>query len=305
MERHTSSTHDSRRGLVGIISERFLKLRTSRVARRALRNSLLLTGMGLFTFVFLLGVFADFLAITPYDEVQMRHRFEPPSAAFPFGTDNFGRDIFSRVVYGARISLQIGLSVVVLSGILGVIFGTLAGYFPRLDNVIMRVMDALLAFPEIILAIAIAATLGPSTANAIIALAVVYTPRTARVVRASVLVIRQMDYVTAAICAGATDMRILRRHVFPNTLAPLVVQLTFIFAYAVIAEAVLSFLGIGAVPPTPTWGNIIAEGRNYIREATWISLFPGLAIGITVLGLNLLGDGLRDVLDPRMKVRHG
>ncbi len=261
--------------------------------------------MGLFTFVFLLGVFADLLAITPYDEVQMRHRFEPPSAAFPFGTDNFGRDIFSRVVYGARISLQIGLSVVVLSGILGVIFGTLAGYFPRLDNVIMRVMDALLAFPEIILAIAIAATLGPSTANAIIALAVVYTPRTARVVRASVLVIRQMDYVTAAICAGATDMRILRRHVFPNTLAPLVVQLTFIFAYAVIAEAVLSFLGIGAVPPTPTWGNIIAEGRNYIREATWISLFPGLAIGITVLGLNLLGDGLRDVLDPRMKVRHG
>ncbi|WP_040678897.1 ABC transporter permease [Nitratireductor pacificus] len=282
-----------------------MKLRNSRVARRALRNSLLLTGIGLFTFVVLLGIFADFLAITPYDEVQMRHRFEPPSAAFPFGTDNFGRDIFSRVVYGARISLQIGLSVVVLSGISGVIFGTLAGYFPRLDNVIMRVMDALLAFPEIILAIAIAATLGPSTANAIIALAVVYTPRTARVVRASVLVIRQMDYVTAAICAGATDMRILRRHVFPNTMAPLVVQLTFIFAYAVIAEAVLSFLGIGAVPPTPTWGNIIAEGRNYIREATWISLFPGLAIGITVLGLNLLGDGLRDVLDPRMKVRHG
>lgn len=293
------------RTAIGSIANRFAQFGRSRTFRRAMRNSLLLTGLGLFAFVVLLGIFADFLAILPYDQVQMRHRFEPPSAAFPFGTDNFGRDIFSRVVYGARISLQIGLSVVVLSGVMGVIFGTLAGYFPRLDNAIMRVMDALLAFPEIILAIAIAATLGPSTANAIIALAVVYTPRTARIVRASVLVIRQMDYVTASICIGATDWRILRHHVFPNTLAPLIVQLTFIFAYAVIAEAVLSFLGVGAVPPTPTWGNIIAEGRNYIREAMWICLFPGLAIGITVLGLNLLGDGLRDVLDPRMKVQHG
>lgn len=290
-----------RAGIIG----RIQRIRRSRDFRRMLRSSMLLTGLGLFAIMALFGIFADFLAITPYDEMQMRHRFEPPSAAFPFGTDNFGRDIYSRVVYGARLSLQIGLSVVVLSGIFGVIFGTLAGYFPRIDNLIMRVMDALLAFPEIILAIAIAAALGASTANAIIALSVVYTPRTARIVRASVLVIRQMDYVTASICAGATDWRILRRHVFPNTLAPLIVQLTFIFAYAVIAEAVLSFLGVGAVPPVPSWGNIIAEGRDYIREAMWICLFPGIAIGITVLGLNLLGDGLRDVLDPRMKVQHG
>src|SRR5690606_26447286 len=164
MENNPLSIPAGWRGAIGGIPKRFSQIGNSRTFRRAVRSSLFLTGLGLFTFVVLLGIFADVLAITPYDEMQMRHRFEPPGAAFPFGTDNFGRDIFRRVVYGARISLPIGLSVVVLSGILGVIFGTLAGYFPRLDNVIMRVMDALLAFPEIILAIAIAATLGPSTA---------------------------------------------------------------------------------------------------------------------------------------------
>jgi peptide/nickel transport system permease protein len=235
----------------------------------------------------------------------MRNRFSPPSWQFPFGTDNLGRDIFSRVLHGARLSLEIGFAVVVLSGLAGTIVGAVAGYFPRLDNVLMRAMDAMMAFPSIMLAIAIAAALGSSMVNALIALAVVYTPRTARIVRASVLVVREMDYVTASICAGASDWRVMMRHILPNSMAPLIVQLTFVFAYAVIAEAILSFLGVGAVPPTPTWGNIIAEGRDYIREAPWISLFPGIAIALTVLGLNLLGDGLRDAFDPRLRVQHG
>jgi len=166
----------------------------------------------------------------------------------------------------------------------------------------MRLMAGLMAFPAILLAIALAAVLGASEMNVVLALTAAYTPRTARIVRASVLVIREMEYVQAAIAVGAGYLRILVRHILVNSMAPLIVQLTFIFAVSVLAEAVLSFIGVGPPPPTPTWGNIIADGRNYIREAPWISLLPGIAIGVTVLGLNLLGDGLRDVLDPRMRI---
>jgi peptide/nickel transport system permease protein len=252
-----------------------------------------------------MAVFAPLIAPLPPDEIQFRHRFEPPSLAFPMGTDNFGRDLLSRVVYGARLSLEIGFTVVLLTGIFGTAIGAAAGYYRKLDNPLMRVMDALMAFPAILLAVAIAAALGASAVNAVIALAAVYTPRTARIVRASVLVVREMEYVQAARACGATNWRIMRRHILPNSMAPLIVQLTFIFAYAVLAEAILSFLGVGPEPPTPTWGNIVAEGRQYIREAPWITLFPGLAIAMTVLGLNLLGDGLRDALDPRMRVQQG
>jgi peptide/nickel transport system permease protein len=237
--------------------------------------------------------------------MQFRHRFTPPGAAFPLGTDNFGRDLLSRVLHGARLSLGIGAGVVLLTGVAGTAVGAAAGYFRRLDNPLMRVMDAFMAFPAVLLAIGIASALGPAAANAVIALAVVYTPRTARIVRASVLVIRELDYVQAVRASGAGHGRILWSHILPNSLAPLIVQLTFTFAYAVLAEAILSFLGLGPQPPTPTWGNVIAEGRNYIREAPWIALFPGLAIAATVLGLNLLGDGLRDAFDPRMKVQQG
>jgi peptide/nickel transport system permease protein len=190
----------------------------------------------------------------------------------------------------------------VVTAVVGTACGLVAGYFRALDNVLMRVMDALMAFPAILLAIAITAALGPSAFNVVVALAAVYTPRTARVVRASVLVVRESDYVHAAQAVGAGHLRIMLQHILPNSMAPLIVQLTFVFAYAVIAEAVLSFLGMGPPPPTPSWGNIIAEGKDYIREAAWIALFPGIAIAVTVLGLNLLGDGLRDVLDPRMNV---
>ncbi len=279
------------------------RLRGSRVLRRLATHKLFLTGSLLFLFVLMLALFADVIATIPPDKIQFRHRFEEPFGEFLLGTDNFGRDLLSRVVHGARLSLEIGFIVVVFTGLSGTVLGALAGYFHRLDNPLMRIMDALMAFPAILLAIAIAAVLGPSLINATIALTVVYTPRTARIVRASVLVVREMEYVQAARACGAGSLRILMTHILPNSLAPLIVQLTFIFAYAVLAEAILSFLGVGPEPPTPTWGNIIAEGRTYIREAAWIALFPGLAIAITVLGLNLLGDGLRDALDPRMRIQ--
>jgi peptide/nickel transport system permease protein len=183
------------------------------------------------------------------------------------------------------------------------VIGCLAGYYRRLDNILMRIMDGLMAFPAILLAIAISALLGASEFNVVVALTITYVPRTARILRSSVLVVRETEYVAAGRAAGARDWWILWSHVLPNSLAPLLVQLTFIFAYAVIAEATLSFLGMGTPPPAPTWGNVIAEGRAYLVEAPWITFFPGIAIVMTVLGLNLAGDGLRDVLDPRLKVQ--
>ncbi len=271
--------------------------------RRLLRHRLFMSGLVLFMIVLVGAAAAEWIASQSPTRMNMRLRFAPPGdGRFVLGSDAFGRDILARLVHGAQVSLRIGLFVVVFSGILGTFFGAIAGYFRKLDNPVMRVMDAFMAFPAILLAIAIAAALGPSELNVVVALAAVYTPRTARIVRASVLVVREAEYVLAARTAGAGHTRVLLGHVLPNSLAPLIVQLTFIFAYAVLAEAVLSFLGVGPAPPTPTWGNMIADGRNFIREAPWITLMPGIAISITVLGLNLLGDGLRDVLDPRMKV---
>jgi peptide/nickel transport system permease protein len=270
--------------------------------RRLRRHHLFMTGLVLFTLVVLMALVAGLVA--PHDPLQnnYRYRLGAPTKVYLLGTDGFGRDVLSRVLYGTRVSLRIGLMVVVLNGILGTLIGSTAGYFRRLDNVIMRVMDGLMAFPAILLAIALAAVLGASEVNVVLALTAAYTPRTARIVRASVLVIREMEYVQAAVAAGAGYLRILFRHILTNSMAPLIVQLTFIFAVSVLAEAVLSFIGVGPPPPTPTWGNIIADGRSYIREAPWVSILPGIAIGVTVLGLNLLGDGLRDVLDPRMRV---
>jgi peptide/nickel transport system permease protein len=271
--------------------------------RRLLRHKLFLTGSTLVLIISLAALFADVITVADPLKLSIRDRFEPPSLEFPFGTDNFGRSQWSRAVYGARLSLLIGLGVVLLNAVFGTLLGALAGYFRHLDNFLMRIADAFMAFPVILLAIGISAALGPGSVNAVIALAAVYTPRTARIVRASVLVVREMEYVQAARAMGAGHYRILRYHILPNCMAPLIVQLTFIFAYAILSEAVLSFLGLGAQPPTPTWGNIIAEGRQYIREAPWITVIPGLALAFTVLGLNLLGDGLRDVLDPRLKVQ--
>ena len=272
------------------------------MVRRLLRHKAFVVGAGLFLVISLVAIFADLIAPSDPSRMAVRFRFRPPSAEHWFGTDNLGRSQLSRIVYGARLSLGIGLAVVIMNAVFGVALGAASGYFKRLDNILMRVTDALMAFPPVLLALGIAAALGPSSLTAAIALAAVYIPRTARIVRASVLVVREMEFVQAAMAMGAGNFRILRKHVLPNSLAPLIVQLTFIFAYSVLAEAVLSFLGVGPAPPTPTWGNMIAEGRQYIRDAAWITLIPGIALALTVLSLNLLGDGLRDVLDPRLKI---
>ncbi len=272
--------------------------------RRLFRHRLFLMGLCLCSIILLAGVFAQLITTADPVRLAMRWRFRAPGVdGFVFGTDNFGRSLWARVVFGAQLSLYIGFSVVLLNAVFGTLIGAAAGYFRKLDNALMRVNDAMMAFPAILLAIAITAVLGASTFNAILALSIVYIPRTARIVRASVIVLREMEYVQAAVAAGAGHWRILRRHILPNAMAPLIVQLSFLFAYAVLSEATLSFLGLGAVPPTPTWGNIMAEGRQYLVEAPWIITIPGIALMITVMGLNLLGDGLRDVLDPRLRIQ--
>ena len=234
--------------------------------------------------------------------MRIRNKFKPPSELFLMGTDNYGRDVLTRVLYGGQLSLGIGFFVALLSGAAGTIVGVVAGHFRALDAYLMRVMDALLAFPAILVAIGIGAALGPQATSIVVALSVAYIPRTARVVRASTLVIREMEYIEAARVSGAGNLRIIFKHILPNCLGPLTVQLTFVFAYAILAEAALSFLGIGPPPPAPSWGNIIAEGRDHAVEAWWIMLFPGIAISLAALGMNLLGDGLSDVLDPRLKI---
>jgi peptide/nickel transport system permease protein len=247
------------------------------------------------------AVFADWLA--PFDPVKnnYRYRLGEPNDTYLLGTDRFGRDVLSRILHGARVSLRIGLMVVIASGLIGGLVGLVAGWWPKVDAWLMRVMDGLMAFPGILLAIALAVTLGPSEMTAVVALTVAYSPRTARVMRGAVLVARAQDYVEAARAVGAKTGRILRKHIIPATMAPLMVQQTYIFAVAILAEAVLSFVGVGPPPPRPSLGAIIADGRDTMIEAPWIALSPGVAIAMIVLGLNLLGDGLRDALDPRMR----
>jgi peptide/nickel transport system permease protein len=274
--------------------------------RRLLRHKLFMVGLILVFIVAFVGAFAELITTADPLRIGMRNRFKPPGEdGFIFGTDNFGRSQWARIAYGARLSMLIGLGVVAINIVFGTLIGAVAGYYRQFDNMLMRVTDAFMAFPAVLLAIGITAALGPSMVNAIIALGAVYAPRTARIVRASVLVVREMEFVQAALASGASHSRVLWRHVMPNCMAPLIVQVTFIFAYAVLSEGILSFLGLGVEPPAPTWGNIIADGRQYMREAAWITLIPGIWLAITVLGLNLLGDGLRDVLDPRLKVQQG
>ncbi len=273
--------------------------------RRLLRHRSFMVGAVLFGAVLLIALVGPFLGLPEPNKLAVRLRFQPPSWEHLLGTDNLGRSMLSRVIHGAQLSLLIGAWVVGLNAVFGVLLGALAGYFSRLDGPLMRLADALMAFPSVLLAIGIAAALGPSTTTVVIALAVVYIPRTARILRASVLVVRESDYVMASRASGATALTILWKHILPNSMAPLIVQLSFVFAYAVLSEAVLSFLGLGAPPSQPSWGILISEGRGYIREAWWLTFMPGAAIAVTVLGLNLLGDGLRDVLDPRLKVEQG
>lgn len=268
--------------------------------RRLLANRSFSIGLALVGLVVLMALLAGVIA--PFDPLKgnFKARMLPPGAVHWLGTDHFGRDIYSRILYGAQVSLRIGFLVALYTALAGAVIGAAAGYFRRADGPIMRLMDAFMAFPPIILAIAISSVLGASVTNVVIALAIAATPHTARVVRASVMVVREMEYVEAARALGAGHARILLHHVLANAMAPLVVRVTYVFAIAILNEAVLSFIGVGPPPPIPTFGAIIANGRDFIIAAPWITVAPGMAILVSVLGLNLLGDGLRDVLDPRM-----
>ena len=247
-----------------------------------------------------IGAFAPVIAGDP-GHMDVAGRLTAPSRSHWFGTDDLGRDVFARVIYGARLSLLVGAAVVGLSFVVGLACGLVAGYYRRLDNAVMRVMDGLMAFPAIVLAIALMAALGPSVTNVVAAIAVVYSPRVARVVRGSVLVIRETVYVEAARALGASDVALIGRHILPNCLSPVIVQGSFVFAAAVLTEAALSFLGVGVPPYVPSWGNVLSEGRLYLQQAPWLVLYPGGAIMLTILGLNLFGDGLRDLLDPKIR----
>ncbi|MFP7452211.1 ABC transporter permease [Bacillus altitudinis] len=254
-------------------------------------------------FLFLiLAIFAPLIAPYGINEQSLGERFSAPSAAHWFGTDDFGRDIFSRVVHGARISLWVGFFSVLGSVILGTLLGLMAGYGGRLlDAVISRLFDILLAFPSVLLAIAIVSILGPSLQNALIAIAIINVPTFGRLVRSKVLSIKQEEFVLAAKAVGMSHRRIVLRHILPNSMVPVIVQATLAIGTAIIEAAALGFLGLGAQAPSPEWGKMLADARPYLVQAPWTLFFPGIAIMLTVLGFNLMGDGLRDTLDPKMK----
>ena len=271
--------------------------------RRLLGNRSVVAG----ALILLVFIAAALLAgvLSSYNPTRLSpaSRLKPPSATHILGTDEFGRDIWSLVLHGSRISLLVGVSTMLLTSFGGIVVGLVAGYSRRLDTVVMRVMDGLMAFPAILLAIALMAVRGPGVWNVIFALSIVYMPRTAMLIRSTVLSIRELDYIQAARALGREDAAIALRHILPNCIGPLLVQGSFIFAYAILAEAILGFLGVGVPPYVPSWGNVIASGKNVIREAFWVSLFPGVALTLAGLSLNLLGDGLRDLLDPRLRVQ--
>jgi peptide/nickel transport system permease protein len=260
-----------------------------------------LIGTSVFLLVAIIGVLAPYIAPFEPGALAMRNRFAPPGGEHLFGTDHLGRDLFSRVIHGARISMYVGAMVTLIASTGGVLVGMLGGYSKRLGNVLMRLVDGLLALPGIILALALIAVFGANIMNVILALGFVFIPRVARVVHGVVLELKERDFVSAANALGSSDARIIFRHLLPNAIGPVVVQASFIFANAVISEAGLSFLVVGVPAGTPTWGSILSEGRLYMQNAPWITLFPGLAIFVTVLSLNIVGDAIRDQLDPRMR----
>lgn len=268
------------------------------------KNKMALVGLAIIVIIVLLAIFAD--QIANYDQVvikqNLRERLQAPSAKHWLGTDEFGRDIFARLIHGARVSLKVGVVAVGIAIVIGGFLGAIAGYYGgMLDNTIMRVMDIFLAVPSILLAIAIVSALGPDLLNLMIAISISSIPGYARIVRASVLSIRDQEFVEAAKAIGASDARIIFRHIIPNSLAPVIVQGTLGVAGAILSTAGLSFIGLGIQPPAPEWGSMLSGGRQYLRYAWWVTTFPGVAIMITILSLNLLGDGLRDALDPRLK----
>ncbi|RHW34801.1 ABC transporter permease [Lysinibacillus yapensis] len=277
-----------------------------KVAWRTFRKSKsALIGSALVLFFIALAIFGPFIAPEGINEQKLQDptlRLAPPSSEYWFGTDDFGRDIFSRVVYGARISLAVGFLSVILSIVVGSFLGVIAGYYGRwLDTIISRIFDIMLAFPSILLAIAIVSILGPSLQNALIAIAIINIPNFGRLIRSKVLSVKEEEYIVAAKAIGMKDSRILYRHILPNSFSPVIVQGTLAIATAIIEAAALSFLGLGAEAPQPEWGKMLSDARVHLMTAPWTMIFPGVAIMLTVLGFNLMGDGLRDALDPKMK----
>jgi peptide/nickel transport system permease protein len=270
------------------------------VLRKLFRRRIVLGAAIVLALVVALAMLAGLSGFDP-NETAVSQRLSQPSPAHLLGTDELGRDLFARIAFGGRYSLTIALLTALGSMLAGTVLGLVAGFFRRLDAPVMRVVDAMMSFPDILLAIALVGILGPSMLNVVLALVLVYTPRVARVVRASTLVVRELLFVEAARAVGVSTARILWRHVLPNLMSPILVQASFIFAYAILAEAALSFLGVGVPPEIPTWGTMVAGSQQYAHQALWIVLFPGLAIIVTALSLQLLGDGIRDLLDPRLR----
>jgi peptide/nickel transport system permease protein len=271
------------------------------ILRKLFRRRIVLAAAITLVVVVLVSLFAGPLSGLDPNETAVSQRLSQPSTAHLLGTDELGRDLFARIAFGGRYSLTIALLTAVGSIVAGTLFGLIAGFFRRLDAPVMRVVDAMMSFPDILLAIALVGILGPSMLNVVFALVLVYTPRVARVVRASTLVVRELLFVEAARAVGVSTLRILWRHILPNLMSPILVQASFIFAYAILAEAALSFLGVGVPPEISTWGTMVAGSQQYAHQALWIVLFPGLAIILTALSLQLLGDGIRDLLDPRLR----
>lgn len=271
--------------------------------QRLVKNPIGLVGAIIVALTIIVAILAPIIA--PYDPAnQDAERLLGPSTDHLFGTDELGRDTFSRIVFGSRVSLEVGIIAVMVSLVLGGLLGILAGFFGGLvDSVVMRVVDILFAFPGLILAIVIAGLLGPSSRNAMIAIGVVYAPAFARVIRGSVLSVQNEIYIEAAHVAGATNSRVINKHIMPNIVAPLIVLVTVYLSSAVLAEAGLSFLGLGTQPPEPSWGGMLNAARTFMEINPWMAIAPGLAIMFVVLGLNFLGDGLRDILDPRLRTR--
>jgi peptide/nickel transport system permease protein len=271
------------------------------IVRKLFRRRIVLAAALVLALVVAVALLAGPLSGLDPNETAVSQRLGWPSLAHWLGTDELGRDLFARIAFGGRYSLIIAALTALGAMLAGTLLGAVAGYFRSLDAPLMRVVDAMMSFPDILLAIALVGILGPSMLNVVLALVLVYAPRVARVVRASTLVLRELAFVEAARALGAPTTRILWRHVLPNLVSPITVQGTFIFAYAILAEAALSFLGVGVPPEIPTWGTMVAGSQQYAHQALWIVLFPGLAIVITALSLQLLGDGIRDLLDPRLR----
>ncbi|MDR1966033.1 MAG: ABC transporter permease [Synergistaceae bacterium] len=269
---------------------------------RLKKSPLAMFGLVVLLALVFVAIFADVIAPYSYSKQNLAHMFESSSKQFLLGTDEFGRDILSRLIYGARISLQVGFIAVSIALLAGGMLGAIAGYYGGwIDNAIMRVMDVLLSIPQTLLAIAIAAALGPGLFNLMIAVGVSDAPNYARIVRSSVLSIREMEFIEAAHAVGSSDLRIILKHIIPNSMAPIIVQATLGVAFAILNAAGLSFIGLGIQPPYPEWGAMLSGGRQYIRDYPHLTLYPGLSIMITILALNFLGDGLRDALDPKLK----